>query len=110
MNIKDIIYNIRKRPKMYISAFQLDYIYHYISGILTCYRNIVEYNEKDINFVFNDQFDNWISEWIKNNIEMTCNFSFVWYEMIVAVTSDSEDALKLFYCICDDFFKQYDSE
>jgi len=106
MDVKQKIINIKGRPKMFISELRVDYIYHYLEGYLSCFKEFKLSIEDDINLIFFSDFSHWTHEWINKNLAPV-DFSFVWYKMIKDATKNEDDATNLFFRISDEFFEEF---
>jgi len=106
INIEEKISNIRKRPKMFVYEIRLDYIYYLIAGSLG--SNMGSPDVQDIDIAFKHDFNQWVEEWIYEKKEIDFRRKVVvWYKIISSCTNGDDEAVNLFYQICDEFFEAY---
>jgi len=109
INIEERIYNIRKRPKMYVHEVRLDYIYYLIAGSLG--SNIGSRDVQNIDIAFKRDFNQWVEEWIYEKKEIDFRRKVVvWHKIISSCANGDEEAVNLFYQISSEFFEVYHKE
>ena len=108
MNIKEYLSAVQNRPRMYLEEERLDYLYHLILGYVgSNLANEKNYKE-DLKFV--SYFSRWLLAWVRSH--MNQNYepkTMIWYHAIKDVTSSENEAIELFFKLCDEFF-QLDEE
>lgn len=104
MDIKEFIAAIQNRPKMFVEEVRLDYLYYLIFGYLG--SNLMkEYS--DIDEKFSAHFYNYVLEWVRKNVDENYERnSFFWYHIIRDVTNTEEEAVDLFFMLCEIFFEE----
>ena len=107
MNIKELIYSIKKRPGMFVETEKIEYIYYLISGYCgTCKHFSENEMEKEFRFLFGQ----WLIVWIRNNVDKDYIPSTgFWYNDLNEICIDG-NVTKLFYDLCDVFFDDYDNK
>ena len=104
MNIKSLVQTLKLRPGMYVGNTELESVYQFINGFL--YNNIATNRVDKIDKEFKDQFHEWVKFRIekKNNMEFDMESNYVYY--ISQAFVDTDDQLKLFFELTDDFFQE----
>ena len=108
MNLKELINLIQKRPGVFVEEERLDYVYYLVCGHLGCnLKNKMNYKE-DLNF--SSFFPRWLLIWVRDHVDKNYEVrNLVWYHIIEDVTNTDNEALALFFKLCDEFF-QLDEE
>lgn len=108
MNVKSLIQQIKLRPGMYVGDPNLEAISHFISGFL--YNNTVTNRADAVDLAFRTQFH----EYVKAKLEKTQNIKFCGarnYVFYISQTFQStEQRLKTFFELCDDFFIEIEKD
>lgn len=106
MNIKEFIISVRNRPQMYIEEIRLDYIYYLVIGFLG--SNLINKDSCIIDQNFKSHFFKWVLKWVKKNVDKEYEQkSFFWYHIFNEITSNEEEAVELFFNLCDEFFEEF---
>lgn len=56
---------------------------------------------------FSDEFQNWVRMWIGDNFEVVFDEERGWYQYIVSVTNNNEEAYNLFFNLTEKFFLEF---
>lgn len=107
MNVKDLIRNIRKKPKAFVHEVRADYIEYVIEGFLVCNTMYDRADEEERSYHF--YFIDWITEWIHKNIDKKYQRkSALWHQVLRDVTNDEQEAVDLFFKLSELYFEQYE--
>lgn len=108
MNIEQLINQIKLRPSMYIGCFRLEPMFHFINGYMV--NNFIMGKDDFIDRAFRLQFNDWIKVQLerKHNIKLESQRNYLYY--IHEIYKDTEDSLKIFFELCDEFFSELHSE
>lgn len=108
MNIEQLINQIKLRPLMYIGCFRLEPMFHFINGYMV--NNFIMGKDDFIDRAFRQQFNDWIKIQLerKHNIQLEPHRNYLYY--IHEIYKDTEDSLKIFFELCDEFFSELHSE
>lgn len=103
MNVEELIYQMKKRPGMYVGCIQLEPVVHFINGFML--NNVVTGKIDSIE-EFRKKFDDWVKEQLENkyNIELEKYHNYLFY--ITQVSRDSEEGLKMFFELSENFFRE----
>lgn len=105
MHIEQLIHAIQQRPKMFMKDVRLDYIYYIIAGYCGAQRDDAE-NILDKKFC--GWFTKWLQIWIQENSKIdTLPNSTWWYETLLMSSENEEEAIKLFFDLCELFFNDF---
>ena len=104
MNIEQLINRVRVRPAMFTGSFLLEPMFHFINGFL--YNNAISDKTGYIDKAFQYQFHDWVKIQLEKNhkVKLDDNRNYLTY--INKVYQDSEQSLKVFFELCDDFFAE----
>lgn len=107
MYIRELIKSIQIRPLMYLQEEKIDYIYHFLAGHCGLARRYDLTAEMDKHFEI--WFVKWLNNWIIENYDSMYMFkTFYWNDMLKEITSSEEEAVQLFYKLCEQFFSDYE--
>ena len=110
MHIKELVKGMRIRPLMYLQEEKIDYIYHFFIGYCGLARHYGDYTE-DMDKHFVTWFVQWLNNWIIENYDKNYEFkTFHWNETIKEITQSEEEAVQLFYELCEQFFSDYEEK
>lgn len=108
-NVKYFIKNIQKKPIAYVHEVKTDYLEYLIDGFICC--NLMYDRVDNEERYFHCYFVDWIVEWINKNIDNKYKRrSSLWHQILRDVTNDEQEAVALFFQLCDQFFKQYEKD
>ena len=104
MNIEQLINRVRVRPAMFTGSFLLEPMFYFINGFL--YNNAISDKTGYIDKAFQYQFHDWVKIQLekKHKVKLEDNRNYLTY--INKVYQDSEQSLKIFFELCDDFFAE----
>ncbi|MCM1500888.1 MAG: hypothetical protein NC124_20715 [Clostridium sp.] len=109
MYIKKLIQFIQKRPLMYLQEEKIDYIYHFLLGHcgFACRCDFASEMDKE----FELWFGKWLYEWMVEHYDKNYKFkTFHWNDTLKEITGSEEEAVQLFYTLCETFFSDYEEE
>ena len=107
MEVYNLIKSIQKRPLMYIHEEKIDYIYYLLVGYCAALTKHNSPTEMDKKFSF--WFGKWLNDWIKFNYDDNCQLkTYCWGEILKEITKSEEEAVQLFYKLCERFFSDYE--
>lgn len=109
MNVKDFIKMIKKKPQVFVHEVRADYLEYVIEGFMCC--NSMYKRTDNEEKCFHSHFVNWLVEWINKNLDNKYRMkSFYWHQILRDVTNDEQEAVDLFFQLCDLYFQQYEKE
>ncbi|MCI8713646.1 MAG: hypothetical protein HFH23_15630 [Ruminococcus sp.] len=113
VKMKEMIDMIHGRSGMFVSEERVDYIEHFFFG----WWSGVRCERREAGIMYSSRVPGiwhmvcvWIYDWIEKNMDKNCKFSFHWHQMLYSVTNNEEEALALFYKICDDILQEVTEE
>ncbi len=107
MNIQEFVKAVQSRPQMYVEKVRVDYVYYLIIGFLG--SNLINSNECGIEQCFRLHFSKWLLEWVRENKDKQYNStSFFPYTILRDITNDEQEAVELFFELCNYFFEECD--
>lgn len=107
MNVKDFIKLIQKKPQAVIHEIRTDYLDYVIAGFLCC--NAMNDRRDDVDQHFHYYFTDWLVKWINKNIDNKYKKQHVlWHQTLMDVINDEQEAVYLFFQLCDEFFEEYE--
>ena len=108
MNIKEYLSAVQNRPCMFLEEERLDYLYHLIIGYVGSNSANGNNSKEDLKFI--SYFSRWLLAWVRNHVNHNYEpKTMIWYHTIKDVTSSENEAIDLFFKLCDEFF-QLDEE
>lgn len=109
MYIRELIKSIQIRPLMFVQEERLDYIEHLLMGYCGACHKSNSITEMDKNF--NCWFEKWLREWIRVNYNDSYELkTLFWHDAIRDITYDENEAVQLFYKLCEQFFCEYEGK
>ncbi len=104
MNLEELIQQIKKRPGMYVGCIELEPVVHFINGFI--FSNLVADRIDNVEMEFKEKFHDWARRKIEKryNIKLEEHRNYLFY--IKHVSIDSEENLKIFFQLCEDFFEE----
>ena len=107
MYIKELIKSIQVRPLMYLQEEKIDYMYHFLEGHCGLARRYSMTSEMDKHFEI--WFVKWLNKWVVENYDNMHEFkTFYWNDTLKEITKNEEEAVQLFYKLCEQFFSDYE--
>lgn len=107
MYIKELIKSIQVRPLMYLQEEKIDYMYHFLEGHCGLARRYSMTSEMDKHF--GSWFVKWLNKWVVENYDNMHEFkTFYWNDTLKEITKNEEEAVQLFYKLCEQFFSDYE--
>lgn len=108
MYIKEVIKTMKARPLMFVQEEKIDYICHFIRGFCAS-AGWYSSGTKEIDSYFEEWFVKWLNNWIIENYDNKHEFkTFYWNETLKEITQSEEEAVQLFYELCEQFFSDYE--
>jgi hypothetical protein len=113
MEIEELIKRMSMRPPMYVHPVTVASIENFLTGFLRGTINGAknqnpnyEYDSDSADYAFIGYFSKWIFQWIINNIDSKYELPHLALsEIFKSVTKDEDEAVKLFFSLCEKFFK-----
>ena len=107
MKIEQLIYEIQKRPGMFVKEERLDYIFYLLSGYCGANHALPE-TEDTVERNFSVWFNEWLLMWIENNIDKEYTpKTLYWYDNIKEIVQSGENEFDVFFELCKSFFEDY---
>lgn len=103
-----LLYYIGLRPPMYVPDLRLDYLYYQLLGRSLAYCE-TDFPHDEIEETFCQKFGEWLSKWIRENIDRKYNpQSYYWYEDVRRILPEGKEELAYFLELSKLFFLDYD--
>ncbi|MFG6368264.1 MAG: hypothetical protein K1W16_07515 [Lachnospiraceae bacterium] len=100
---------MKKKPQAVLNEVRIDYLEYVIDGFKGC--NKINGFDDDIAVQFHYYFSDWLINWIQSNRDKKYEKQhFFWYHTFRDLTNDEEEAVTLFFTLCDKFFEEYENE
>ena len=107
MSIKEFIKAVQNRPLMYVEEIKIEYIYYLVVGFLG--SNLINKAGYSIDDKFHAHFYHWVLDWIKKNVDKNYDkVNFFWCNFFKDITDNEEEAVQMFFKLCDEFFEEVD--
>ncbi len=95
---------------MFIHEEKINYIYYLLEGYCAASSKHNSSIEMDKKFSF--WFYKWLNDWLKFNYDEYYQLqtlkTYCWGEMLKEITKSEEEAIQLFYKLCEQFFSDYE--
>ena len=105
MNIEQLIYEIQKRPKMFVKEERIEYIYYLLSGYCAASNKS---SDDDVDKKFCCWFGKWLRTWIEDNIDDEyISKTAYWYDDVKAIDKNEQKEVIVFFDLCHHFFNDY---
>jgi len=109
ITLREYIKLIEKKPQAVLYEVRIDYLEYVIDGFKGC-NGINDFGD-DTAVQFHHYFSNWLVRWIQLNIDKKYEKQhFFWYHTFRDITNNEAEAVKLFFTLCDKFFKEYENK
>ncbi len=107
--LREYIKLIEKKPQAFLNEVRIDYLEYVIDGFKVC--NKINDFDDDTAVQFHYYFSDWLINWIQSNRDKRYEKQhFFWYHTFRDLTNDEEEAVTLFFTLCDKFFEEYENE
>ncbi|MCH5268108.1 MAG: hypothetical protein J1E62_07165 [Lachnospiraceae bacterium] len=107
-HIEKVLRPMKIRPKMYVAEEGVDHIFYFFLGCCVCYQDFGDKDIPDMDKYFCTWFGRWFTGWIKENIDQQYEPKTLWwYHDIKMIAGDGQDEAKIFFELCDRFYKDY---
>lgn len=105
MNVEEMIQVLRIRPGMYLIDLKLSYVYQFIGGFL--YNNIATDNADEVDRYFKSEFYGWVTNWILEKKGLEEDRAYDWLQILSNISENNQEAINLFFYLCDKFFSEF---
>jgi len=110
-SFEELINGMAKRPQMYVHPLNVSSIENFVGGFLVGTGKIPPISKFDFNSpecVYASFFGLWVVQWIIDNINSEYKLcSELLPEILLKITKDEDEAVKLYFSLCEKFFECY---